>query len=54
MLSSLNHPNIIKLYSTFQDKRKLYFILEYCPNRDLSEFVRCQGKDIHYIRYITV
>jgi serine/threonine protein kinase len=44
MLSLLHHPNIIKLYSTFQDRKKLYFILEYCPNRDLSEFIRCQGK----------
>mgnify|MGYP002148704953 CR=1 FL=1 len=46
MLSLLHHPNIIKLYSTFQDRKKLYFILEYCPNRDFSEFIRCQGKII--------
>ncbi len=44
ILSILNHPNIIKLYSTFQDKKKLYFIVEYCPNRDLSDFIRKQGK----------
>lgn len=44
MLSNLNHPNIVKLYSTFQDARKLYFILEYCPNRDLSDLVRKEGK----------
>jgi hypothetical protein len=46
MLSLLHHPNIIKLFSTFQDKKKLYFVLEYCPNRDFSQFIRCQGKHI--------
>jgi 3-phosphoinositide dependent protein kinase-1 len=44
ILTSLNHPNIIKLHSTFQDKQKLYFVLDYAPNRDLSTFIRSQGK----------
>lgn len=44
MLSSLHHPNIMKLVSTFQDVRKLYFILEYCPNGDLCDLIRSQGK----------
>ena len=44
MLSILNHPFIIKLHSTFQDKKKLYFILQYCPNRDFSDFIRNRGK----------
>lgn len=43
ILSNLNHPNIIKLLSTFQDKEKLYFVLEYAPNRDLATFIRSQG-----------
>ena len=43
MLSKLSHPNIVKLYSTFQDHRKLYFILEYCPNRDFAYLIRSQG-----------
>lgn len=40
----LDHPNIIGFYSTFQDSRKLYFILEFCPRRDLSDFVKSYGK----------
>jgi len=39
----INHPNIISLHSTFQDPKKLYFILDYCPNRDLADFLRTQG-----------
>lgn len=40
ILSNLNHRNIIKLHSTFQDNKSLYFVLDYCPNKDLSEFLR--------------
>jgi len=40
ILSQLNHPSIIKMHSTFQDKRSLYFVLDYCKNKDLAEFLR--------------
>lgn len=43
ILMMMNHPNVISLHSTFQDPKKLYFILEYCPNRDLSDFLKTQG-----------
>jgi protein-serine/threonine kinase len=43
ILTTCDHQNIIKLLSTFHDKRKLYFVLEYAPNRDLSSFLRSQG-----------
>jgi serine/threonine protein kinase len=43
ILLSLNHPNIIKILSTFQDKEKLYYELEYAENKDLNTFIRTQG-----------
>ena len=43
-LSLLKHPNIIKLNKTFQDKKTLYFVLEYCKNKDLGKFINCLGK----------
>jgi len=43
ILSKISHPNIIKLLSTFQDRNKLYFVLEYASNRDLASFIRSQG-----------
>ncbi len=43
-LSLLKHPNIIKLKKTFQDKKTLYFVLEYCKNKDLGKFINCLGK----------
>lgn len=36
ILSICNHPNIIKLISSFQTKNKLIYILEYCHNKDLE------------------
>ena len=35
-LTHLNHYNIIKLNMTFQDNQHLYFVLEFCENKDLS------------------
>jgi 3-phosphoinositide dependent protein kinase-1 len=44
ILSSISHTNIIKLLSTFHDRNKLYFVLEYASNKDLASFIRSQGK----------
>jgi 3-phosphoinositide dependent protein kinase-1 len=43
ILTICDHHSIIKLLSTFHDKRKLYFVLEYAPNKDLASFMRSQG-----------
>ena len=37
ILAELKHPNIVKLHKTFQDKKHLYFVLEYCKNKDLAK-----------------
>jgi 3-phosphoinositide dependent protein kinase-1 len=29
-----NHPGTVRLFFTFQDTEKLYYVLEYCPNGD--------------------
>ena len=39
MLSS-GHPNIVKLECTFSDEANLYFLLEYVPNKTLSELLK--------------
>lgn len=30
-----DHPFIIKLHYSFQNERKLFFVLEYCPGGEL-------------------
>jgi serum/glucocorticoid-regulated kinase 2 len=34
------HPFLIKLHSTFQNNKKLYFILEYCPGGELFSLLQ--------------
>ena len=43
-LAELKHPNIIKLHKTFQDKKHLYFVLDYCRNRDMGKLINYVGK----------
>lgn len=40
LLHSLDHPNIIKLYSTFKDSKNLYFVFENGPNGTLDEIIK--------------
>ena len=39
-LVELKHNNILKLNKTFQDKKNLYFVLEYRSNKDLNYLIR--------------
>ena len=41
--SSLAHPGIIKLHSSFTDEAHLYFVMEYAPNGTLRECLERQG-----------
>lgn len=38
-----NHPSIIKIISSFQTTNKLFYVLEYVPNRDLDYLLRRFG-----------
>lgn len=40
ILTTFNHPNIIKLYYTFHNSKKLYFVLELCEKGDLKHFIK--------------
>jgi len=48
ILSMLDHPNIIKFYSSFSDSRHLYLALEYAPNYDLADLIFKHGNNIQY------
>ena len=43
ILSKLSHPNIIKLYETFHNKEKLYYVFEYADKGDLKEYLNIYG-----------
>ena len=35
ILARITHPFLVKLKLSFQDEKKLYFLLEYCPGGEL-------------------
>jgi serine/threonine protein kinase len=42
-LVHLSHPNILKFNKAFQDKKHLFFVLEYCKNKDLGKLIQNVG-----------
>eukprot|EP01016_Furgasonia_blochmanni_P000236 TRINITY_DN10016_c0_g1_i24.p1 TRINITY_DN10016_c0_g1~~TRINITY_DN10016_c0_g1_i24.p1 ORF type:complete len:316 (-),score=48.24 TRINITY_DN10016_c0_g1_i24:979-1926(-) len=44
VLTRLNHPNVIKLFYSFQDKAKLYFVIELLEGGEFGEFLRAHRK----------
>ncbi len=39
IMKMLDHPNVIKLYETFEEENKLHLVLELCDGGDLFEFI---------------
>ena len=44
VLSSVNHPFIVRLHFAFQSTSKLFLVLDYCAGGDLSEYLRKEKK----------
>ena len=37
ILSTLDHPNIVKYYETYEDQKYLYLVMELCSGGELME-----------------
>lgn len=44
ILCDIQHPFLVKLKACFQDERKLYFVLEYCPGGELFGLLSLKDK----------
>jgi len=42
-MKSLDHPNIIKLYETFEDARNVYLVMELCEGGELFDRIIAKG-----------
>jgi len=42
ILKIIDHPNVVKLYDSFEEKGKYYLIMEYCNGGDLEHYVRAK------------
>lgn len=41
---SLNHPNLLKSYDTFEDTLNYYIVLELCPNNSVKDRIKAAGR----------
>lgn len=44
ILAQIEHPFLVKMKMSFQDDRKLYFLLEYCPGGELFSLLATKDK----------
>lgn len=42
-IASLNHPNIIRIYTAFEENNTAYYVMEYIQGRSLSETIKVAG-----------
>lgn len=42
-MRTLDHPNIIKLYESFEDEKNIYLILELCEGGELFDRITEKG-----------
>ncbi|XP_055832183.1 serine/threonine-protein kinase ATG1t isoform X2 [Solanum dulcamara] len=43
-LSSVEHPNIIRLFDFFQAENSIFLVLEFCAGGDLAAYIRNHGR----------
>lgn len=44
IMRTLDHPNIIKLYETFEDSRNIYLVMEICDGGELFDRIIDKGQ----------
>lgn len=44
ILKNLTHPNILKLYEVFEDKKHIYLVTEFCQGGELFDEIISRGK----------
>jgi len=44
ILAAIEHPFLVRMKLSFQDERKLYFLLEYCPGGELFTLLAAKDK----------
>jgi serine/threonine protein kinase len=43
ILSTINHPFVVKLHYAFQSETKLYLVMDYCSGGDMLKMIKTKG-----------
>lgn len=44
ILKNLDHPNIVRLYEVFEEKKNIYLVTELCEGRELFDEIQKRKK----------
>jgi serine/threonine protein kinase len=44
ILEKINHPFIVKLRYAFQNEKKLFLVIDYCPGGDMYFYIKNIGR----------
>lgn len=39
ILTTVDHPNIVKYYESYEDAKYMYLVMEYCPGGELFDMI---------------
>ena len=53
ILQTLDHPNIVKYYETFESDNYMYLVMEYCSGLELFEKISAKKDDVFTEREAT-
>eukprot|EP00163_Fabomonas_tropica_P003198 TRINITY_DN1267_c0_g3_i2.p1 TRINITY_DN1267_c0_g3~~TRINITY_DN1267_c0_g3_i2.p1 ORF type:complete len:855 (-),score=181.86 TRINITY_DN1267_c0_g3_i2:72-2636(-) len=54
MMRSFDHPNILKLFTVFEDQKHIHIVLDYCKGGDLHSCIKRLGSfDLAWARFVT-
>jgi len=54
IMKQLDHPNVVKLFETFEDEKAMYLVLELCEGGDLLDRLVDHGKFAEYQAAVTI
>ena len=50
ILKDLNHPNIIKYYTSFADRQNVYIVMELLDGYSLADYILSQSEKKHRVK----
>jgi hypothetical protein len=52
ILMKISHSSIVKLHSSFLDRKNVYMVLDLDPNGDFSKYLKLNSKNTLCLNYV--